>query len=103
MQNEGNRFWKTCVSVNANTDELYIKPDVTYTVLHVPQQENAKLTKAYHFQITFGEKHSIAIPMHQCTSTLFSAQSLTHSQIYIEPTKTPSEKHSDMFINFEAY
>ena len=92
-------IWKTSVTVDAYTKDFRTENDCTYTVIHVPMQVSLYKCHAYHFQFALNEKHNISIPLHQCTTILFSAKCLTHRQTFVDN----NDHKKDVFINFGAY
>ena len=97
LKNSG--IWKTSVTVDAYTKDFHTENDCTYTVIHVPMQVSLYKCHAYHFQFALNEKHNISIPLHECTTILFSAKCLTHRQTFVDN----HDHKKDVFINFGAY
>ena len=92
-------IWKTSVSVDAYTTDFHTENDCTYSVIHVPMQVESGKCNAYHFQFALNEKHNISIPLHECTTILFSAKCLTYRQTFEDKINTKK----DVFFNFGAY
>ena len=71
-------IWKATIAIDGITKELHSEDDCTYTVIHVPKQENQGKYCVYNFQFCLNSKQNIAIPLHECTTIIFSGLMLTH-------------------------
>ena len=93
-------IWKSVFCVNAVTEEVHCEDDCSYTVITVPRQQAILRKRKYKFMFKLNDKETVAIPMNQELTFMFSGKFLLHKQSCNIHDQLGRD---DYFFNFGTY
>ena len=93
-------IWKSVFCVNAVTEEVHCEDDCSDTVITVPRQQAIIRKRRYKFMFKLNDKETVAIPMNQELTFMFSGKFLLHKQ---SCNIHDSLRGDDYFFNFGTY
>ena len=86
----------TAVCVSSQTEILHTEDDFTYTVISVPEQEQAEDEPVFIFELM--DKYTLGVQMETGLSFIFSGKYLTHRQVIPDCNSKDGN-----FINIASY
>ena len=93
-------IWKSVLCVNAVTQEMHSEDDCSYTVITVPRQEAIIKKRSYKFMFKLNGQETIAVPMNQPITFMFSGKFMVHKQSCNIHHPLAED---DYFFNFGTY